>query len=475
MSTSRTALPRILIAAPASGSGKTMIATGLMAALRERGLSVSPHKVGPDYIDPGYHGAACGRPGRNLDAHLLGEDRIVPLLLHGATVPEPADIAVVEGVMGLFDGALGGRGYASSAHIARLTSTPVLLVVNCAAASRSVGAVVVGFTLFDTSVRIAGVVLNNVASARHEAEARAGVEEAGVPVVGAIPRLPDVVVPSRHLGLVPAAERRPEALSAIAALARMARDHLDLDLIVDLARAAPALTGEPWDPAGALAGYPRPSRPPRVAVVGGEAFTFGYAETPELLAAAGAQVLSVDPLRDESLPAGTDAFVVGGGFPEIHAAALSANVALRRQVADLAAGGGPIAAECAGLLYLARSLDSVPMCAVLPVDAAMSPRLTLGYRSAVALGASALAEPGTRVTGHEFHRTRILTDDDADADAGADPAWGWAGPDGEHTQEGYVRGRVHASYLHVHWAGHPSLAASFVRAAAGHHDGGRTR
>lgn len=456
-------LPRVLIAAPASGSGKTMIATGLMAALRERGLEVSPHKVGPDYIDPGYHTQAAGRPGRNLDAHLVGPERLVPLLLHGARTPRPADVAVIEGVMGLFDGALGTQGFASSAYVAELTRTPVLLVVNCAAASRSVAAVVHGFATFEPGVRVAGVILNNVASPRHEAEARAGVEATGVPVVGAIPRLPDVVVPSRHLGLIPAAERRPEALSAVEALSRMARDHLDLDLVLAIAGQASDLDADPWDPRVAV-GAPVTDAGPVVAVAAGEAFTFGYAEAPELLAAAGARVETFDPLRDEGLPAGTAAVVIGGGFPEIHASALAANRPLRAAIADFAAEGGPIAAECAGLLYLCRELDGAPMCGVLPATAQMHPRLVLGYRHAVALSDSVLAPEGTRVGGHEFHRTRVTLDDTSSPAA---HAWGWRSHDGEPHVEGLVAGSVHASYLHTHWAGRPDSARALVHAAVG--------
>ncbi|MDO5710686.1 MAG: cobyrinate a,c-diamide synthase, partial [Micrococcales bacterium] len=440
-------LPRVLIAAPASGSGKTMIATGLMAALRERGQHVSPHKVGPDYIDPGYHTQAAGRPGRNLDAHLVGEELLVPLLLHGARTPRAADIAVIEGVMGLFDGALGSEGFASSAHVATLTQTPVLLTVNCAAASRSVAAVVHGFATFEPGVRVAGVILNNVASPRHEAEARAGVAATGVPVVGAIPRLPDVVVPSRHLGLIPAAERRPEALRAVEALSRMARDYLDLDLILAIAGRAPDLYADPWDPwsvtgAGGVQGAARGSRPV-VAVAAGEAFTFGYAETPELLEAAGARVATFDPLRDPALPPETAAVVIGGGFPEIHAAALAANRSLRAAIASFADEGGPIVAECAGLLYLCRDLDGAPMCDVLPASAQMHPRLVLGYRHAVALSDSVLGPEGTRVAGHEFHRTRVHVDDNA---GDATRAWGWHDHDGQPHVEGLVAGSVHASY-----------------------------
>ncbi len=463
------ALARVLVAAPASGSGKTMIATGLMAALRERGLEVSAHKVGPDYIDPGYHTQAAGRPGRNLDAHLVGQDLLVPLLLHGAQVPRSADIAVIEGVMGLFDGALGSDGFASSAHVARLTQTPVILAVNCAAASRSVAAVVHGFATFEPGVRVVGVVLNNVASPRHEAEARAGVAATGIPVVGSIPRLPDVVVPSRHLGLIPAAERRPEALSAVEALSRMARDYLDLDLILELARQAPELDSDPWRPelavGSASSSVARPAgRRPVVAVAAGQAFTFGYAETPELLEAAGAQVVAFDPLRDEELPPGTAGVVIGGGFPEIHAGALAANRSLRAAIADFAAGGGPIAAECAGLLYLCRELDGAPMCGVLPATARMHDRLVLGYRHAVALSESVLGPAGARVAGHEFHRTRVHLDE---TPGEAHRAWGWHDHDGAAQSEGMVLGSVHASYLHTHWAGQPGAATAFVRAAAG--------
>src|SRR6476646_3456686 len=214
-----TNLPRLVIAAPATGQGKTTTATGLMAALTRAGHVVSPHKVGPDYIDPSYHALACGRPGRNLDPHLQGEHRVAPLLAHGARTPDIAAVAVIEGVMGLFDGAVGTGGFASSAHVADLVQAPVVLVVDCAATARSVGAIVHGFSRFSDRIRVTGVILNNVASSRHEAEARDGVAETGVPVLGVIPRLPDVVVPSRHLGLVPAAERRPEATAAVEALA----------------------------------------------------------------------------------------------------------------------------------------------------------------------------------------------------------------------------------------------------------------
>jgi cobyrinic acid a,c-diamide synthase len=446
-------LPRVVLAAPSSNAGKTSIATGLIAALTARGLAVSPHKVGPDYIDPGYHGLAAGRPGRNLDPWLVGEERVAPLLLHGA---RGADVAVVEGVMGLFDGATHPSvepGFASTAHVAALVRAPVVLVVDASSQARSVAALVHGFATFDPAVRLGGVVLNRVGTDRHEAILREALGAAGVPVLGAVRRLDDLHTPSRHLGLVPAAERDAEAVATVRRLGEVVAASVDLDAVVRLARSAPDLAVAPWDPADEVA--PVAGRP-RIAVAGGPAFTFGYQENAELLAAAGAEVVAVDPLRDVRLPAGTTGLVVGGGFPEVYAAELSANGGLRADVAALAARGGPVAAECAGLLYLSRELDGHPMCGVLDVRTAMTPRLTLGYRAAVATSDSVLAPAGTRVRGHEFHRTT------ADPAAGGVPAWQWsaAGP------EGFVRGAVHASYLHLNWAGSPGLAERFVTACA---------
>ncbi len=450
------AAPRIVVAAPTSGAGKTSVTTGLVAALTARGLTVSPHKVGPDYIDPGYAGLAAGRPGRNLDPWLVGEERIAPLFLHGS---RGADVAVVEGVMGLFDGASHPHvapGFGSTAYVAGLLRAPVVLVVDASAQAQSVAALVHGFATFDPTVRLGGVVLNRVGSPRHEAILREALEASGVPVLGAVPRTDAVGTPSRHLGLVPAAERSAEALATVHRLGEVVAAAVDLDAVLALARTAPELDATPWDPAAEVDVVPGR---PRIAVAGGPAFTFGYAENAELLAAAGAEVVTVDPLRDEALPPGTAGLVVGGGFPEVYAAELSANAALRADVAAHAARGLPVAAECAGLLYLARELDGHPMCGVLDATAAMSPRLTLGYRAAVAPTDSVLAAAGTRVRGHEFHRTT------ATPGSGAAPAWQWSGPAGA-TAEGFAQGSVHASYLHLHWAGSPQLAARFVSSCA---------
>ncbi|MBT2524889.1 cobyrinate a,c-diamide synthase [Streptomyces sp. ISL-99] len=449
---------RLVIAAPSSGSGKTTVATGLMAAFAAAGLAVSPHKVGPDYIDPGYHALATGRPGRNLDAYLCGPELIAPLFAHGAA---GCDVAVVEGVMGMYDGASGQGELASTAQVAKLLRAPVVLVVDASSQSRSVAALVHGFASWDPEVRIGGVILNKVGSARHEELLREALDASGVPVLGALRRERQVRTPSRHLGLVPVAERRAEAVDAVAALAEQVRVGCDLEAVLALARSAPELGVAAWNPAvaGAETVASVVSGRPVVAVASGAAFTFSYAEHSELLAAAGAEVVPFDPLRDESLPEGARGLVVGGGFPEVYAPELSGNEPLRKAVAELALSGAPVAAECAGLLYLSRSLDGQPMCGVLDAEARMSQRLTLGYREAVAVSESSLATVGTRLRGHEFHRTVI------EPGAGAAPAWGMHLP--ERRVEGFVQLGVHASYLHTHWAAEPGMAKRFVERCAG--------
>ncbi|WP_329278675.1 cobyrinate a,c-diamide synthase [Streptomyces sp. NBC_01451] len=484
-SVSSGSVPRLVVAAPSSGSGKTTVATGLMAAFAARGLAVSPHKVGPDYIDPGYHALATGRVGRNLDAYMCGPELVGPLFVYGA---RGCDIAVVEGVMGLYDGAAGEGELASTAQVAKLLRAPVVLVVDASSQSRSVAALVHGFVSWDPEVRVGGVILNKVASDRHEEMLREALESVGVPVVGVLRRVPQVDVPSRHLGLVPVAERRGEAVAAVAAMAAQVSAGCDLEALMGLARGAGALACAGWDAGEVLFSSPPPplpvpslgaappdpptalngSRPQTpdglkapggaseviVALAGGAAFTFSYAEHAELLRAAGAEVVVFDPLRDEQLPDGTRGLVIGGGFPEVFGAELSANEPLRKSVAALAGSGAPVAAECAGLLYLGRELDGRPMCGVLDATARMSDRLTLGYRDAVAVSDSSLAVAGTRMRGHEFHRTVV------EPGAGTAPAWGVRGA--ERRVEGFVQRGVHASYLHTHWASAPGVARRFV-------------
>ncbi|KUI25058.1 cobyrinic acid a,c-diamide synthase [Mycobacterium sp. IS-1742] len=447
-------VPAVVIAAPSSGSGKTTVATGLMGALRRAGHAVAPFKIGPDFIDPGYHALAAGRPGRNLDPVLVGEHLIGPLYAHGAA---GADIAVVEGVMGLFDGRIddrmSGPATGSTAHVAGLLGAPVVLVVDARGQSHSIAALLHGFSTFDPHTRIAGVVLNRVGSPRHEEVLRQACEHAGLSVFGSIPRTEALAVPSRHLGLVTAVEHGRAARDAIAAMADLVSRHVDVDAVVGAAHAA--VTAAPWDPGAAG----ESAYSVTVALAAGKAFTFGYPEHGELLRAAGAQVAEFDPLTDD-LPPDAAALVIPGGFPEQHAADLSANVPVRQQIARLASLGSPIHAECAGLTYLVDDLDGLPMCGVLSGSARFTERLTLGYRQAIAVTDSSLHRAGERVTGHEFHRTAVTFTDRYEA------AWHFAGGPTGTVTDGAVRSGVHAGYLHTHPAAHPRAVARFVASAA---------
>lgn len=333
----------------------------------------------------------------------------------------------------------------------------MILVVDARGQGRSVAALLQGFRDFDPRVRLAGVILNQVGSARHEQVLRDACAEVGLAVFGAIPRGAGVALPSRHLGLVPAVEHGEAAVEAVAAMAELITRSVDLEAVCRVAAGAASVVWRPWDAVEAVGGeHGRPV----VAVAGGPAFTFGYAEHGELLSAAGARVVVVDPLRDTALPEGTAALVLPGGFPEQHSRVLSENTGLRRAVAVFARSGGIVQAECGGLLYLLDELDGVPMCGVVPGKAVLGRKLTLGYRDAVAATDSVLHRIGERRTGHEFHHTHLV---------GADPtpAWFWHGHDGRLAREGFVLGNVHASYLHTHPAAHPETVVRLVEGVVG--------
>jgi cobyrinic acid a,c-diamide synthase len=437
-------IPRLVVAGSRSGVGKTTVATGLMVALAMRGLRVAGFKVGPDFIDPTYHALATGRAGRNLDPYLSGPTLVPSLFAHGAA---GCDLAVVEGAMGLFDGAAGQGELASTAQVSKLLRAPVLLVVDASAAGRSLAALVHGFRTYDPAVRLAGVIVNRVASDAHERMVRGAIEELGIPVVGVLRRSAEAETPARHLGLVPAVERLVEARQSVRALGELVSRTCDLEAVVRLAAAAPRISPPPWEPGGDGPGRDRV----RIAVASGPAFTFVYEENLEMLRARGAETAPFDPTADPSLPEGTDAVLVGGGFPEAYAETLSANEAMRRAVAALAATGRPVVAECGGLLYLCERLDGLPMCGVIPARARMTGRLVLGYREARAASDSPLARAGTIVRGHEFHYSVTAPR------AGPAPAWEMGGG-----EEGFVAGSVHASYLHTHWAAFPEIPDRIV-------------
>ncbi len=456
-----TPLPRLLLAAPMSGSGKTTLSAGLIAALRRRGLNIAPFKVGPDYIDPGYLGLAAGRSCHNLDAWMLSPDTIRPLLTRHS---RQADLALIEGVMGLFDGYAGDDDSGSSAQIARLTETPVLLVLDVRAQARTAAALVLGLRDFDPRLPIAGVLLNRVGSAKHaQMVSRAIEEHVGLPVLGALQRSDDLHLPERHLGLVPTAEpgRWQEWLDDAA---EQISTTVDLDRLLELAGAAPPLDGAPdWTPLVA-----KTTAAPRIAFAQDAAFSFRYEDNLALLRQAGAELLPFSPLSDRELPPGTQAIYLCGGFPELYAGELAANDSLQAQIRQAAAAGLPIYAECGGLMYLTETLidgegRSYPMAGVLPGQSRMTSRLTMGYRTVEAHAAHWLLRPGETLRGHEFHYSSWDR-----SEAQILPAYRVL-PDAWQRQprpDGAVIGKVLASYIHLHFLAFPELAQRFVQAAA---------
>jgi cobyrinic acid a,c-diamide synthase len=436
-----------VIAGTSSGAGKTTVATGLIAALVARGLAVGAAKVGPDFIDPGYHGLATGRPSRNLDAWMCGVDAVPPLAGRAAA---GADVLVVEGVMGLFDGSGDPSGpAASTAHVARLLDAPVVLVVDASSVGGSVAATVHGFATFDPSTRVAGVVLNRVGSDSHEALLRDALAPLGIPVLGALRRDPAYSWRDRHLGLVPVAEQRDAVRRSVATLAGAVARDVDLDAAMALARSAPSVAVE--EPPAA-----RRQGPAVVAVAGGPAFSFTYPDNLELLAQAGADLVSFDPLADERLPEGATGLYAGGGFPEVYAEALAANRPLLADVRARVGAGLVTWAECGGLLWLARSLDGHPLAGALPADGRMTDRLTLGYRRARTRFASPLGPAGTELRGHEFHYSTLDPQGDA---------LDWSGRTAQG-RAGYAGPTLLASYLHVHMGADPTPAERLVAACA---------
>ncbi len=455
-------VPTLVVAGTGSGSGKTTITCALAAALAERGLDVRLFKAGPDYLDPTFHEAVLGRPSRNLDAWMTGREGVLDAYVRG-TAGAP-DIALVEGVMGLYDGRDPTSLEGSTAEVARVLGAPVLLVVDAAGMARSAAAVVGGFVGHDPDTRVEGVLFNRVGSAGHTAILEAAVRHALGPaprVLGGLPKQRDLFLPSRHLGLHAArlspATRTPEARASWRRdLAAWAREHVDLDGLLGLAR-----TARP--PAHA------PRRAERVAsarigLARDDAFHFYYPDNLEMLAEAGAELVPFSPLADP-LPGGLDGVILGGGYPEEHAAELAERADLRRELREFAASGRPVYGECGGLMFLGESLEDGdgrrwPMVGALPLRTRMEPRLrALGYREVTARLDTPFGPAGIRFRGHEFHYSTLVDD------GGLPRAWGWTGRRGEGSG-GFLRGRTLASYVHAHWGSRPAMAAAFVAACA---------
>jgi cobyrinic acid a,c-diamide synthase len=436
------ALSAIVVAGTHSGVGKTSVTLGLIGAFRHRGLTVQPFKVGPDFIDPLHHQHASGRPARNLDGWMLDPEINLERF---ARATADADVAVIEGVMGLFDGSEGKSDRGSTAEMAKLLGLPVLLVIDASAMARSAAALIHGYTSFDPDLRVAGVILNNIGSETHAGMIRDAVAGA-VPILGALPRVKDLVVPERHLGLHLPHEARAEYIDQLATLIE---EHIDLDaLLANSAierRTAPA------------AAAPTPAPHIRLALARDEAFCFYYADNLELLEQAGAELVPFSPI-DEPLPENIDGIYLGGGYPELHADKLAANTSTREAIREFASAGGPIYAECGGLMYLAQTLEidreTHPLCGVLPFSITMPAPLAIGYVEVTTTGG--LFGSGQTARGHLFHHSAIA------GEPATDRCYELKNSRGEETQEGYLIQNVLASYAHLHLASNPALASAFI-------------
>jgi len=457
------AFPRIVISALRGGSGKTIVSLGLIASWRKRGMAIAPFKKGPDFIDAGWLALAAGRPCHNLDAFLMPAENI---LLSFTRHTLAADVAVIEGNRGLYDG-IDLEGATSTSELAKLLKAPVVLVIDCTKSTRTVAVMVKGCIRFDPDVRICGVILNRIAGARHESILRQTVEHyCAVPVLGAIPRIKAEAFPERHMGLVPTPEHG-RADTSIEKAADMAEQYLDLERLLGIAREAPPLVANEIPPGPPLikGGVFKDARP-RIGVIRDAAFQFYYPENLEALEDAGAEVVTVSALTDQRLPS-LDGLYIGGGFPETQAQALADNQGFRQDVRRLAEDGLPVYAECGGLMYLGQSLVldglTYPMAGVLPVVFGFSRRPEgHGYTIFEVEKPNPYFETGIRVRGHEFHYSKVLSWKGKPEDLAFRMLRG-EGFDGK--ADGLCYKNTLATYSHIHALGTPSWAEKMVEAA----------
>jgi cobyrinic acid a,c-diamide synthase len=445
--------PRILVAGTHSGVGKTTVTLGILAALRRRGVAAAPFKAGPDYIDPTLHAQAAGRPSRNLDQWLLDRPALMGVLRRGMRT---ADLAVIEGVMGLYDG-IGSGQDGSTAAVARSLACPVILVLDVAAMSSTAAALVLGCRDMQPGVNLVGVVLNRVGNDAHARNTSEAIGSAtGLPVVGSLPADPNQMIPERHLGLVPASEGSLPA-ATLMRLADLVERRFDLDAVIRIARTAPLLSE--------LDVPPQPPARPRacIGVAQDEAFGFYYEDALDVLAECGADLIPFSPLHDARLPEHVDGVYLGGGFPELHAEELAANAGMRAALVAHAESGRPVYAECGGLMAVGRTLTTfegrtLSMFGLLPVDSRMQrDHPIIGYREVEAVQNLAVLPRGARVRGHEFHWS--------EADAPTPPLAAYRVV-GEDRFEGYKVGATLGSYVHLNLSGLPHLARRFVDVCA---------
>lgn len=443
--------PALLIAGTHSGCGKTTLTLGIMAALAQRGLMVQPFKCGPDFIDPTLHRMVTGRISRNLDVRMCGAD----FVRHTFTVNSPpGSCRVVEGVMGLFDG-----GEGSAAFLARTLDLPVFLVIDVRSAAESVAAVVKGFADLDPNLDLAGVICNRVGSEKHQNLVASAIREhCATPLIGFFPRRDEVRIPSRHLGLH-MGEEHPLKGDGLERLVHLTEQHLDLDLLLRIAAAHTAdSTAVPH------ATEPEPAMPTgarvRIGVARDAAFCFYYQDNLDLLCQAGAELVFFSPLADTALPSGIQGLYLGGGYPELHARQLSANLRMREQIRCFAQAGRPVYGECGGFMYLCHALvdleaNEYPMVGLYPCRTRMQTRLrSLGYRQPMVARDCLLGEQGTVLHGHEFHYSTLDQDH---------PAMESVFRLDDNRVEGYIHHQTLAGYMHLHWGRTPEVAARFVQ------------
>jgi cobyrinic acid a,c-diamide synthase len=449
-------VPRIVIAGACSGVGKTTISVGLMSALRETGFKVQAFKVGPDYIDPSYHRAVTGRPSGNLDAWMVPQDQIIELFKRATLA---VDVAIIEGVMGLYDGLSGLDETGSTAQIAKILRCPVILVIDAYQMARTAAAVALGCKNFDEKVNISGIILNRVGGTAHAMWCKQAIENVtGIPVIGSLPVNEEIELPERHLGLIPTPEKEPIE-RFFSKIANFVRNNTDVDAVIKIAKSAPEI------PEVKHSIYPAKKHPKSVAigVAFDEAFNFYYSGNLDLLEAYGAEIKWFSPIHEKVLPADVDGLYIGGGFPEMLSKELEANDDLQRIIKKAADNGMPIYAECGGLMYLTDSIldfngKSFRMAGVLHAKTIMAKKVLLNYALADVTRDNPLSKAGNHLKGHEFHSSKII-DVPVDAEFAYTLRKG-KGIDGKH--DAWLQQNVLASYMHVHFAQDPEIAQNFI-------------
>jgi cobyrinic acid a,c-diamide synthase len=447
-------IPRLVIGGTASGVGKTTLMVGLTTALRRRGLRVAVFKCGPDYLDPSYHARASGGPCHNLDGWLMGRDAVLQTFERAT---READIALVEGVMGLFDGASPRGDVGSTAEIAKWLEAPVVLCVDASGMARSIAAVTLGFKSFDPALKLAGIVANHVGSRSHLSLLDKALDQL---LCGGLPKQHAQAFPERHLGLLSARDPSVTA-TQLGAWGDLVEDWCDLDRLVAIARTAPPLAAPTPTPFG------RPETAPlcRIGIAEDQAFDFYYEDNLARLREEGAELVPFSPIVDTTLPR-VDGLYFGGGYPEAHAAALAANASMRAAVRAFADAGGPVYAECGGLIYLSKTLTQISgerhdMVGLIDAHVAMREKLqALGYVEVETQVPSILGGAGVRFRGHQFRYSELEVCDDTRPELVYSLR---RRRDDKVMPEGYRQRNVIASYVHAHWASNPMVARNFVR------------